>query len=544
MRIGTGEVIRKIDKYCIEVLKIPGIVLMENAAAKVVENINTSKFRSFVIVCGTGNNGGDGFAVGRQLFSQGCKIRFFLLGSPENMSALCRVNYEIIKSLIDEASAKNSYKNISFDTNNRLNVSIIYNERDDSEVEADNEVEVEVNAEVEAKEEADKDFEELREAVRNCDAVIDGIFGTGLVRELKGIYFEAVSIINSESKYTIAIDVPSGLDSDGGRVMGSCIDASKTITFLMFKKGFLNYNAEKFTGEVVVSNIGIPEFVLDKFNDKMYFTTRESVKANLKPREKFSHKGDFGRVAVIAGSEGFTGAAYLSSASAVRSGAGLVTLCCDESLQGVLSSKTEEAMTVSIQNENFHSVIKKSNSIAFGPGLGNNVASRVLLSRVLTLAACPVVIDADGLNVLQGNLGILKLAEFMLVLTPHPGEFSRLSGLTMEAIEKDRIKAATDFAKKHRIILLLKGYNTIITDGETVYVNPTGSSAMASGGMGDTLTGIIASFIGQGLKPFQAAFSAAYIHGYCGDRLAETRFSVNASELLRELPAAIKEVIE
>jgi hydroxyethylthiazole kinase-like uncharacterized protein yjeF len=510
MRIGTGETIRKIDRYCMDFLRIPGIVLMENAAVRVVENIDLNKFKSFVIVCGTGNNGGDGFAVGRHLMALGCTVKFFLLGSIGNMSDLCRSNYEILNNILKEGSPEIS----------TLITDLIEESSDNVEK-----------------------LEELREAVKSCDAVIDSIFGTGLTREVKGIFEKVIYIINGHSRYTVAVDVPSGLNSDDGRIMGCSIAAAKTVTFLMYKKGFLKYDSAKFIGEVIVQNIGIPEFVLDKFHKKDFFTDRESVKGNLKPREKFSHKGDFGRTAVIAGSIGFTGAAYLSTEAAVRCGAGLVTLCCEESIQPVLSSRITEAMTVSTVSSNFENIINKSSGIAIGPGLGSNEASLELLGRVLHLANCPVVIDADGLNVLQGNLKILKTAKFTPVLTPHPGEFSRLTGLPAEYIEDNRIETAREFAKEHGVVLLLKGYNTIITDGDTVYVNPTGSSAMASGGMGDTLTGITASFISQGLKPFEAAFSAAFIHGYCGDKLAETRFCVNASEILKELPTAINDII-
>ncbi len=534
MRIGTGEVIRKIDRYCIDVLRIPGIVLMENAAARVVENIDLNKFKSFVIVCGTGNNGGDGFAVGRQLMALGCTVKFFLLGNPENMSDLCRVNYEIINNILKEGSPEISTRDINF--KDRAAEDIKDNAMNIAEMNLLTDI-------IEGSSDYVEKLEELRESVKSCNAVIDGIFGTGLTREVKGIFEKAISIINANSRYTVAVDVPSGLNSDDGRVMGCCIAAAKTVTFLMYKKGFLKYDSAKFIGEVIVQNIGIPEFVLDKFHEKEFFTGRELVKANLKPRENSSHKGDFGRTAVIAGSVGFTGAAYLSTEAAVRSGAGLVTLCCEESIQQVLSSKISEAMTVSTVSKNFENIINKSSSIAIGPGLGNNEACFKLLGRVLRLADCPVVIDADGLNVLQDNLKILKTAKFTPVLTPHPGEFSRLTGIPTEYIEDNRIETAREFAREHGVILLLKGYNTIITDGDTVYVNPTGSSAMASGGMGDTLTGITASLIGQGLKPFEAAFSAAFIHGYCGDKLAETRFCVNASEILKELPIAIKDIV-
>lgn len=264
----------------------------------------------------------------------------------------------------------------------------------------------------------------------------------------------------------------------------------------------------------------------------------------IRPRNEEGYKGDYGRVFIIAGSKGYAGAAYLTAQAAVRSGAGLVTLCTPKELQDIMSVKLTEAMTLSYEDtEKINNIIAKSNVIAIGPGMGNSRLTYNILSETILKSDCPIVIDADGLNVLQNNLELLQCKNNEVILTPHYGEMARLTGLTVEEVKEDKLKIAKKFAKDNDIILLLKGHRTIITDGEYVFINTTGNSAMASGGMGDTLTGIIASFIAQGYEPLEATYLATYVHGYCGDKLAEDMFCVNASHLIQELPFIIKDIM-
>ena len=487
---------RKIDQYCIEVLGIPGIVLMENAALKVIKNISEDT-KKFVIVCSSGNNGGDGFAVARHLLNRGNYVEIFCLGSEENMSLDALINLNIVKNM--------GVKVIKLSNNEDLKI--------------------------------------LKESIIQCETTIDAIFGTGLSREVKGIYSLAITIMNDNSKSILSIDVPSGFECNSGKVMGNCIRSNKTVTFELYKKGFLSYDAEAITGEIVIENIGIPKDVLDKFHENEYVMDIDFIKELIKRRNKYSHKGDYGRTLVLAGSLGFTGAAYISTQAAVRSGAGLVTLGCDTSIQNILSGKLVEAMTVSINDEKrLDSLISKSDCIAIGPGLGNNLDTLNLLKKVLSNSKCPIVIDSDGLNVLEDNLELLRNKKCQIVLTPHMGEMARISGFSIDEINKNKIEIAKVFAKTHNVILLLKGFNTIITDGKTVQINPTGSSAMASGGMGDCLTGIIASFISQGYDVMTGACIGAYVHGYAGDKLSKKMFCVNASHIIEELPFIIKEI--
>ena len=246
----------------------------------------------------------------------------------------------------------------------------------------------------------------------------------------------------------------------------------------------------------------------------------------------------------MAGSESFTGAAYISSQAAVRSGGGLITLCTKNSIVDILKSKLVEAMTMSYEDSRFEGLILNSDSIAMGPGMGNDEFTFKQVSKILSMEGCPVVLDADALNVLKDNLDLLKNSKRKIVITPHMGEMSRITGLPINELVNNRIDIAVDFAKRYGVIVLLKGYNTIITDGKEVYVNSSGNSKMASGGMGDALTGIIASFIGQGYEPFKSTILGAFLHGYCGDVLSNDMFCVNASHVIENLPYVLESLIE
>lgn len=497
MKIGNSELIRNIDSYCINNFKIPSMVLMENAALKIIKNIDFERFKSFTIVCGTGNNGGDGLAVARHLFSMGMKVNVFIIGE-HTMSNDCLANNNILK-----------------------NMGIFINHITKTE-----------------------DIEKLKEDLNKNDMTIDAIFGIGLKRKIEDIYDEVINAMNKNSSYILSIDIPSGMMCDSFGILGNCIEANKTVSFEVYKKGFLDYGSEKYTGDIAIEKIGVPEYVVNKYHKKEYLIEINYIKSIIKKRRKYSHKGDFGRVAIIAGSEKYTGAAYIVSQGAVRSGAGLVTLCTEKAVVSILQSKMVEAMIMSYEDSGFEKLIVNSDSIAIGPGMGNSENTFNLVKDILSTEGCPVVIDADGLNVLQDNLDLLKNSKRQIVITPHMGEMSRLTGLSSKEIIENRIDVAVNFAKKYGVIVLLKGYNTIITNGEEVYINSTGNSKMASGGMGDALTGIIASFIGQGYDVLKATILSAFIHGYSGDMLSKDMFCVNASHIIEKLPYAIETLVD
>ncbi len=488
---------RKIDNYCINELDIPGIVLMENAALKVIKNLELDIYNSFCIVCTKGNNGGDGFAVARHLQVLNKKVEVFLVGGKENMSKDCKINYDILKKMGVSINNVSNFEDINI----------------------------------------------LRDSTEKNDITIDAIFGTGLSRNIEGIYDSVISIINENSKYIVSIDVPSGLDSNTGKVLGNCIRADKTVSFQLYKKGFLNYGTDKLTGKIFVEDIGIPETVINKFHNDEFIIDEIMVRDMLQIRDKYSHKGDYGRVLVIAGSKGYTGAAYICTQGVVRSGAGLVTLCCSNEIRDILSSKLIEAMTISFDDENrLNEAVKRSNAIAIGPGMGNNELTFKMLNDIINNSSCPIIIDADGINVLKDRIDILKNKKSQVIITPHLGEMSKITGLSIDYIKQNRIEVSKQFAKENNVVVLLKGFNTIITDGEKTIINSTGNSSMASGGMGDCLTGMIASFVGQGYEPIKAAYIAAYIHGYSGEKLSKNMFCVNASHILDDIPFSIKKI--
>ncbi|WP_251860783.1 NAD(P)H-hydrate dehydratase [Clostridium sp. Marseille-Q2269] len=497
MRITSSENFRKIDTYSIEKIGIPSIVLMENAALKVISNIDLELNNRFVVVCGKGNNGGDGLAIARHLQCLNKEVEVFIIEKSKNSTEEFKINYNILKN-----------------TNTNINTIRDY-----------------------------EDLDYLRERIINSDMTIDGIFGIGLSRKIEGIYKDTISLINENSRITLAIDIPSGLNANTGEIEGVSIEADMTVSFEMYKEGFLAYDRDKYLGNIIIENIGVPKEILELFSYNHYIIDKYMFNNNFKERNKYDHKGDFGRVLVVAGNRGFSGAAYICTEAAVKSGAGLVTLATSRDIQDVLSCKLEESMTMAYDDyDHIKTIMDKSNCIAIGPGMGKNYSTEELLRKIVRDYNGHIVIDADGINVLQDNLDIIKHTKGKVILTPHLGEFSRITGYDIDYINKNRLKVAKEFAKGNRVILLLKGYNTIITDGEELFVNSTGNSAMASGGMGDCLTGIIASFIAQGYDPLKATWLSAYIHGYCGEKLSSKMFCVNATHILDYIPFAIKEL--
>lgn len=497
MKVADVDAMRSMDSYCINRLGIPGLILMENAALKVVKNICGDKFDSFSIVCSKGNNGGDGFAVARHLYNMGKEVNVFLIGNEDGMSGDCRTNYNIIRNIGIPICKVDSFEKIEI----------------------------------------------LRKAVGNTDLCVDAIFGTGLSRDVEGVYYNVIDCINNYSRYIVSIDLPSGLDGNTGKVLGNCIKADKTVSFQALKKGFLKYDSRKFTGYISIEDIGIPEYVIEKLNIQDFVIDRGYIKSIIKKRDKYGHKGDFGRTLIIAGSRGFSGAAYISTQSAVRSGAGLVTLACREDIRDIMAAKLTEAMTMEIDNgKKLEVFVGKSDSVAIGPGMGDNEDTLNILEKTLSNSEKTVVVDADAINCASHNIGMIRNRKCKIVMTPHTGEMSRITGMSIDYIEENRLDTAKKFASKNNVILVLKGHDTIVTDGVKAAINSTGNSAMASGGMGDCLTGMIAGFSAQGYDAFEAACMAVYVHGMCGDRLSSNMFSVVASDVINEIPYVVKDI--
>lgn len=505
MYIAGSDFTSKMDKTCIERYHMPEIMLMENAAEVGVRRILSIEveknilFGNVLIICGCGNNGGDGFAIARKLFNAGRNVSVAIIGNTDKMSCSAETNYKITLSIGIETIYLDSKKEIFKNS-------------------------------------------ELINKIKKSDAVVDCIFGAGLNREIQGGYREIIDFVNTKRNdygfYTISIDIPSGINGSTGDVMGISIMADFTITFEFYKRGFLRYSAEKYTGEIFTEKIGIPQKLYNEIEADASFIDEDYVIDNLIIKDDYAHKGDFGKSVIIAGSRGFYGAAYLSTESCVKSGAGLTTLICDEDIQNIMAIKLNEAMTCAYSDaERVDKLLKSANAVAFGPGLGNTEKTEENLKEVLKKIESPIVIDADGINVFKPEY-IVNSGD--CILTPHLGEFSRLTGISINEIEKDRLKHAKKYADENGVIIVLKGKNTIVTDGIRTMVNTTGNSAMANGGMGDTLTGIITSLCGQGYESFTAAVIGVYLHGKCGDSIFKQSQTVNAIDLIKTIPQELK----
>ena len=497
MEICSSNSIRNMDREYIEVFNMPSIVLMENAIIKFLENIDLTK-ESFTIISGRGNNGGDALGIARHLLNKGKKVYVHILEKEKDGSEDYKINLTILEKLGCHIKDISEFKHI----------------------------------------------EELKNDIINSQVVIDGIFGTGLNKNISGMYLEAIRCINENSKFIVSIDVPSGINADTGEVLGIAIKANETISFQVYKRGFLNYKSFEYIGNLKIVDIGIPKVIVDKYSDNIRFTDIEYVISKFPYRDEFGHKGTYGKCLIFAGHKGFIGAAYMTGSAAIKTGAGLVTVLTDEDVQSELSIKLNEGMTGKYNSlEEYNDLLIGCDVVAIGPGMGNNDTTFNKLKEVLESYNGNLVIDADGINVLGREKSLLKKYKGNIVITPHPGEMARLLGIEIKDVEKNRIEIAKSCAKENGIIVLLKGYNTVITDGEKVFINPTGNSAMASGGMGDTLTGIITSLISQGLDVFDSAVLGAYIHGYIGEELSKESFTVSAMEIIKNIPNKMKELI-
>lgn len=479
-----------IDKQTIDEYNMPGIILMENAAEQIFRNIRTLGNR-YIIFCGNGNNGADGLAIGRKLIFDNKDVLFILLKPRKNPTEEFQVNFNILKSL-------------------KVNMMII--------------------------DDIDK-LDEIQHLIEDFPIVIDSIFGIGLDRKLNDFYFKIIDIINNSNKKIIAVDVPSGLDADSGRPLGSAVKAHITYTVEVIKKGFIEYSALEYLGDLKVIQIGIPENVKQANDENIYALSRESYRNKLIKRKIYGHKGNYGRAVLVAGSIGCLGAARLATESCIRSGAGLTTLITSSEGRKLLSGSLVEGMLATFEdNEKVKYLLSKADAVAFGPGIKEDEESMKLLEEIIIDSPSSIIIDAGGINLLSKNKKCLCAVKDKVILTPHPGEMARLIGKDISYVEKNRIECSRAFAKQYKCIVLLKGYNTVITDGKNVFINKTGNSKMASGGMGDTLTGIITALVAQGYSNMDATLLGAYIHGLAAEYSARDRYSIIARDLIESIP--------
>lgn len=510
MKIATAAEIREIDKATIEHYGLPGSALMENAGAAVAREVAAvlggAGDKRICIFAGKGNNGGDGFVAARHLVNLGAKVKVFCLGEKASI-----------------AGDAKTYLNVLI----QMNVDIM-----------------EITGE--------RDWDKARIAATFADCLVDAMLGTGFRGELTEAYALMADIINRSGKRVVAIDIPSGIDADNGQVKGLAVKAHHTVTFGLPKAGLFLYPGAAFAGKVTVVDIGIPAPLLTSLNIKQNAVTAAMVRRMLPYRRPDAHKGINGRALVVAGSNGYTGAAALCASGAIRSGAGLVTLACAASIQPVLEMKLTEAMTKPLPEISGGAISLKAvpyleelsdrcDVLAIGSGIGRHEETKAAVRELVRNAEKPLVIDADALIALAGHVDVVQQSDSLAVLTPHPGEMGALTGLTPVQVNQDRMGVARRAAHQWGSIIVLKGAPTVVAfpDGE-VFVNTTGNAGMATGGSGDVLTGVIAGLIAQGLSSHDAAVAGVYIHGLAGDIAARSgMIGMAASDLLPAIPAAI-----
>lgn len=514
MKLALNDEMREIDRVTIEKFGIPGVVLMENAGNAVVDEIKKldKKVESVLILCGTGNNGGDGFVIARHLHNANINIRLFIVGQPKDISGDAELNLQVLRKLDIQIDNVNDQGGLM----------------------------------------------KLEKLIPMQDVVVDAIFGTGLVDEVQGIQAGVIDVVNRLSEFTVSVDVPSGISGDTGKVMGCAVRAHKTVTFALPKIGNIMYPGADYNGELIIRQIGLPKKSMNEVGMKHHIITRDRILKLLPERPQNSHKGTYGKANVIAGSSGMTGAAILTCKAALRSGLGLLKLYIPESLNLLITTSVPEVVTIPL-NEMRRGVININqiariiddasdvDVVAIGPGCGTASEMSELVRQMIEAAECPMVIDADGLNVLAKNVSWLNNKKSEIVLTPHPGEMARLTGLSLDEITENPIDVATEFAMKHDVILVLKGSRTIIATPEgQVFVNLTGNSGMATAGSGDVLTGIITGFIAQGMNPKDAAILSVYIHGRAGDIMAGRKgeFGLLAGDIVSGLTHTLMELVE
>ncbi|MFB3853659.1 MAG: NAD(P)H-hydrate dehydratase [Vicinamibacterales bacterium] len=514
MRVLNGNQMREADRQTIEEIGIPSIVLMENAGRQVVGAIEARypdiQDRAVAILSGRGNNGGDGFVVARVLHERGVDVSVFLVGRVAEIKGDARINLEILGN---------------------IGVTVV-------------EIEGEEQWELHSTE------------VGSADLIVDALFGTGLKTPLQGLLETIVADVNGMGIPIVSIDLPSGLSADTHEAIGDSIEAELTVTLAAPKLPLALPPALFRAGEVAVADIGIPRQVIDAVEgDRIELVTRDEVRDLIEPRAAESHKGDFGHVLIVAGSLGKTGAAHLAAVGALKSGAGLVTVATPRSVVPIVAALGAEYMTYPLAETTAGTVAAEAiedvlalqrDVIAVGPGLGTDPSTREFVRALVEASGVPLVLDADALNAFADEPLALSASEGRnIIVTPHPGEMARLTGLTTTEIQGDRIAAARRLATTRHLFVVLKGYRTIVAaPSGSVSINTTGNPGLATGGTGDVLTGVIAAWLAQLLDAEGACRLGVYLHGAAAD-LAEAdvgEIALTAGDVVERLGDAVLEL--
>jgi NAD(P)H-hydrate epimerase len=519
MRILSAEAMQAVDRAAIKELGIPGPVLMENAAIGVVDAIGESypEAETVAIFCGPGNNGGDGLAVARHLAVRGYEVFVFLAFSGKKPSADAAAQLAICRKM----------ELALFELG-----------------------------------EEEEDLADAVAAAREADLIVDALYGTGLARPLSGPLVTLIQDLNELPVPRVAVDIPSGLHGSRAEIFGPHIEADLTVTFAAFKIAHIFPPAADAMGDLVVADLGIPPSLVEQAEGGLHLLDAEELASLVPERPDAGHKGDFGHALIVAGSPGKSGAAILAARAAVRAGAGLVTAAVPEPLLATVDLGSVESMTLALPAgpngqiaaaavDRLLAAAAGKQAMALGPGLGQEEETAEAIRRLAAEIEIPLVIDADGINAFAGRAGEIAgraQAGRETVLTPHPGEMGRLLGISTAEVQADRVAAVRRAAKETAAVVVLKGHLTLVAippeeGGEAeVYVNPTGNPALATGGTGDVLTGLLAGLLAQGLGAGEAACLAVYLHGLAGDLVAARRGDrgLAAGDLVEVLPVAFR----
>jgi NAD(P)H-hydrate epimerase len=513
MKVVAADTMAEIDSRTIAEYGIAGLQLMEHAGSSCVDEI-VACFPGAgrcVVLAGKGNNGGDGYVIARLLNLKGWYVKVICLAERDQISGDAALNLKRLSGSVtyfctDEDTLANLY----------------------------------------------------RDEIMHADILVDALLGTGLNSTVSGIYHNAIELMNVSGLPIVAVDIPSGIHGTTGRVQGTAVKADCTVTFALAKLGHVLYPGAEYSGRLVIADIGIP-LRITADAPGCIFLTEEEVRPMVRHRSRGAHKGTFGHCLIVAGSPGKTGAAVLSTNSAVRAGSGLVSVAVAAAIHTVLEIKTTEAMTVAIPDggsgcltsgavPSLEKLLVGKDAVALGPGIGRHPETASLVHLLVESVSLPLVVDADGLNALAEDISVLPRKKSpLMVLTPHPGEMTRLTGLSIADIEADRISVARKFAGDNGVFLILKGARTVIASPTgRVAINGSGNPGMASGGMGDVLTGIIVSLLGQGYSGWDACCLGVYLHGYAADMVADEKgeIGITASDVLEMLPYAYTKLLE
>jgi ADP-dependent NAD(P)H-hydrate dehydratase / NAD(P)H-hydrate epimerase len=511
MKVLSPERMARYDDYAIRTWGIPSAVLMENAGRntyRLMKEAYLGGMEAVGVVCGRGNNGGDGFVIARYALAEGHATKVFLLCRKTDLKGDAALNMRLYESVGGKLL------------------------------------------------EMTDDVEPLRQGIREAKIIVDAIFGTGLSKVVEGLEKQAIALINASALPVISVDIPSGIDGRTGEPLGEAVKATHTYTYGYPKIGQILYPGAYHTGRLTVIDISLPKPAEAILGADGFVVDGEMIRGFLKDRLPWAHKGTFGHAAVIAGSSGKTGAAYMASTAALKIGAGLVTLLIPESLNGIMETKTTEVMTYPIADSDkgyfdrsaYDSImrfIEDKDVVVMGPGVGQQQETMEVMRRIFRDSHKPFVVDADGINAFKEEPGATRCHRGDAVFTPHPGELSRLLATTPVEINKDRMGWGKRFVEQNGVNLLLKGARSIFfsLEGET-YIIPAGNTALAKGGSGDILTGFVGGLISQGYSAREATLFGAYLHGYLADSWVEekTEMDLLACDLLEGVGKAIREI--